>query len=411
MEEPRVILVGVDWASQAHEVCVLDGAGAKLESFSVEHSGEGLDQLGERIARLAGGDLGRVKVAIEVPRGVVVETLLALGCCVFSLNPKQLDRFRDRYTVAGAKDDRRDAYVLADCLRTDEHLYRQVRIPPEVTIVLRECLSMRNELVREERRLANQLREQLLRYYPQVLAISPGADDPWLLALLDLAPTPEQGAALPRGQVSRILRKHRVRRFTADDILSALRRPPLRPAPGVVAAASAHVGYLVERLRLIQIQKRRSEKTLDNTLAKLETEDGTDEHRDAAILLSMPGAGRYVVATMLAEAPEAIQRRDYHALRMLSGAAPVTKQSGKTCFVLRRRACNHNLQDAVYHWARVAIRDDVLMAMLYKQARERGKKHGTAIRIVVDRLLAIMCAALRHRTRYNISFRLNKEAA
>jgi hypothetical protein len=62
-----------------------------------------------------------IGVAIEMTHGPVVEALLERGFCVYGINPKQLDRFRDRFTVAGAKDDRRDARVLADSLRTDRH--------------------------------------------------------------------------------------------------------------------------------------------------------------------------------------------------------------------------------------------------------------------------------------------------
>ncbi len=218
MEAREEVFVGVDWASEAHEVCVLDGKGTVVERFCVEHSGEGLEKLEKRLGERVGGCFSRVKVAIEVPRGAVVETLLVLGCRVFSVNPKQLDRFRDRHTVAGSKDDRRDAFVLADSLRTDGHLFREVRLPPEAMTRLREMLAVRKEVVREERRLANQLREQLLRYDPQLLSLCPGADESWLMDLLEKVPTPAQGAVFPRGQVTKILRKNRVRRLTSDDV-------------------------------------------------------------------------------------------------------------------------------------------------------------------------------------------------
>jgi len=48
-------------------------------------------------------------VAIEVPHGPVVDALIDRGFVVYAINPKQLDRLRDRFSVAGAKDDRRDA--------------------------------------------------------------------------------------------------------------------------------------------------------------------------------------------------------------------------------------------------------------------------------------------------------------
>ncbi len=83
---------------------------------------------------------------------------------------------------------------------------------------LREMLAVRKEVVREERRLANQLREQLLRYDPQLLSLCPGADESWLMDLLEKVPTPAQGAVFPRGQVTKILRKNRVRRLTSDDV-------------------------------------------------------------------------------------------------------------------------------------------------------------------------------------------------
>lgn len=405
------VYVGIDSGSESHEVCVLDGSGQRIERFSVKHSGGGLEDLVEHMAHQCGGDYDRVKVAIEVPRGAVVETLLMRGCRVFAINPKKLDRFRDRYSVAGAKDDRRDAFVLADSLRTDERAYRLVKLTPEALIRLRELCSIRNEVVQEERRFANQLRDQLLRYYPQVLKLSPSADDPWLLDLLEKSPAPERGAVLPRGHVTKILRKNHIRRISPDEVVKALREPSLSLAPGVQEAASNHVTYLVERLRIVQVQKRRCEKQMDQVLEEIASEENLVEHRDVEILQSMPGAGRVTVATMLAEASELLQRRDYHALRLLSGVAPVTKASGKYRGVYMRYACNQNLRTALYHWARVATQQDMLLAMLYKQARERGRSHGTSLRIVGDRLLAVACAALRHRIPYDQTLRLQKQAA
>ena len=57
---------------------------------------------------------------------------------VFAINPKQLDRFRDRFTVAGAKDDRRDAHVLGDSLRTDRRAFRLLAVDDPTIIELRE---------------------------------------------------------------------------------------------------------------------------------------------------------------------------------------------------------------------------------------------------------------------------------
>src|SRR5438034_8041099 len=118
------------------------------------------------LTALADGEPARIAVAIEVPRGPVVETLLERGFHVFAINPKQLDRFRDRHSPAGAKDDRRDGFVLADSLRTDRPAFRQVHVDDPLLIQLRELSRAEEELQTELRRLSNRLWEQLQRFYP-----------------------------------------------------------------------------------------------------------------------------------------------------------------------------------------------------------------------------------------------------
>ena len=117
---------GVDWGSEKHQVCVLDAAGKVLGEREFEHSGTGLSQMASWVLSLATGDAGEVGVAVETPRGPVVESLMERGFAVHSINPKQLDRFRDRLSPAGAKDDRPDARVLASALRTDPHFPHSV---------------------------------------------------------------------------------------------------------------------------------------------------------------------------------------------------------------------------------------------------------------------------------------------
>jgi transposase len=118
------------------------------------------------------------------------------------------------------------------------------------------------------------------------------------------------------------------------------------------------------------------------------------EQRDMAILRSMPGLGRITIATLLAEACEPLQVRDYHVLRVLSGQAPVTRRSGKSCIVLRRYACNRRLQNALYHWARIAIQHDPVSKQRYAELRRRGHGHARALRTIGDRLLYVLCTLL-----------------
>ena len=118
---------GVDWGSQQHQVCVLDAEGKLLGEPAFEHGGAGLSAMAAWLLSLTPGQAGDVGVALETPRGPVVECLMERGFVVHAINLKQLDRFRDRFSPAGAKDDRQDARILAYALRTDPRCLRQLR--------------------------------------------------------------------------------------------------------------------------------------------------------------------------------------------------------------------------------------------------------------------------------------------
>lgn len=62
------------------------------------------------------------------PHGPVVDALLDCDFAIHAINPKQLDRLRDWFSVADAKDGRRDARIAASGLRTDRHLFRPVAV-------------------------------------------------------------------------------------------------------------------------------------------------------------------------------------------------------------------------------------------------------------------------------------------
>lgn len=405
MTKPTAVYAGIDWGVRVHQVHVADGGGEQLGSRSFGHAGEGIAALAEWIRKLAGADPTQIAVAIETPNGPVVEALLEQGFRVHALNPMQLDRFRDRFFPAGSKDDSRDAMVLADALRTDRQAFRVLEPPDPLVLELREYSRLAEELAGERTRLLNRMRAQLWRYYPQFLELGDESGRAWLLDLWEMAPTPEAAARLRKARVTRLLKRNRIRRIDAEEVLATLGRPALKVAPGTTEAAVANIAMVVERLRLVLDQQGEAKDRIDELTAAVaqEREDPEGEHggqRDVAILSSIPGVGRMVLATLLTEAHEPLQRRDYHALRSLAGVAPVTRQSGKSRIVVQRRACHRRLSNAAYHWARVAIQHDPVSRIKYDRLRARGHRHARALRAVADRLLAMACAMLRDQTLY-----------
>jgi transposase len=406
---PYEWFVGIDWGSQRHQVCVLDRDRRRVGERAIDHDGASLAQLAAWLWTVSAGQPQRVAVAIEVPRGAIVEGLLERGFHVFALHPKQLDRFRDRHSVAGAKDDRRDAFVLADAVRTDQPSFRRLQLDTPQLLRLRELSRAEETLLEDFRRSANRLQDQLHRFYPQMLQLCSAADASWLWDLIDLAPTPAHAALLSEEHVQRVLKAHRIRRVTAHEVLACLQAPALPVAPGAAEAAQAHCGFLLPCLRVLAEQLQACSQQVSALLHTLAAEPGDDEGpSDVAIVLSLPGVGRKITAWLFAEAAQPLAERDYQMLRTHSGVAPVTKQSGKRRVVVIRRGCNPRLRHALYHMARVAMQCDAHFNHVYAALRAKGQRHGQALRNIGGRLLRILMAMLRHRTCYDAS-RIRRE--
>lgn len=392
--------VGVDWASATHYAYALDADGKKLGHRPFPHSGVGLTELVEWIRTVSGQKPECIAVGIEVPHGPVVEHLMDAGFLVHAINPKQLDRLRDRFTMAGAKDDRLDAYVLADSLRTDVRFYRFLEPMHPTVIELREWSRMVEDLSTERNRLANRFRHLLWRYFPQIIDLSEEWAREWILDLWELVPTPAKARTIRTVTVARILQRSRVKKWTADSLLAHLRTKPIAVAPGVTDACVAHCRNIVARLRLVMGQMKTGMKQLErlcSAVAEIQpsTLPGTTMRCDPEILRSIPGIGPIVLAALLSEGYDAIRRRDAGVLRSLSGVAPVTRRSGKQHTVAMRHACPHRLRTAVYHWARVAVLNDCHSRNRYSALRKRGHSNARALRSIGSRLIGVACTMLQ----------------
>src|SRR6266446_3056518 len=355
--------VGIDWATEAHRVVVLDADRRSLHDRTVRHEGVALETFAHWLAQdVAAGVASDVAVALEVPRGAVVDTL------------------------------------LASALATDQPAFRRLEPEDPLIVELRELSRLEDDLRQELGRLTNRLREQLHRYFPPLLQLVPAADEPWLWALLERAPTPSAAQHLPRATLRTLLTRHRIRRVDAETVRTLLRTPALAVAPGTVQAARRHLAVLWPRLRLVHQQQAECATLIDGLLERLAE---SQEHRDVPILRSVVGVGRVVAATMLAEASRLLAARDYHGLRAQAGVAPVTRQSGRRTLVAMRHACNPRLRHAAYHWGQSAARHDPVSRAHYAQLRARGHSHARALRGIVDRLLRVLIAMLTAGTLYD----------
>ncbi len=405
---PILLYVGLDCGSQEHYARMLTPDGETRACLSIPHSPDGFDQLIAWILERpeSEGDPARVACAIESPHGPLVETLLAHGFEVFAINPKQLDRFRDRHTPSGAKDDSRDALVLADSLRTDRRHFQRVEPEAEEIMALREHYRMRRALKSQEVRLANQIRDRLRGYFPQILTLASSMTDPLLRAVLKRWPTPEKAARCSLQSIAKLIRELHIRRISAEKVHALLRSAT--PCGSAVRGRAEATFLLMEleQLELLHTQRAKLE-----ALAKSEVEafrercqseqDDPSEPDDVAILASLPGVGPVLLCALLAEGARGVRERDVELLRTHGGIAPVTRQSGKQRQVVMRRACNGYLRDALHQWGQAALSADPRAKRHYRRLRDRGHSHGRALRGVADTLLRLAIAMLQSRTLFD----------
>ena len=284
--------VGCDWASTAHQICVINAHGQIVWQNVVPHTAEGCAALRRRLQRF--GAPADVPVAIERPSGLIVDLLLEWGHPVVPIQPNALKASRSRYRISGAKSDASDAFILADLLRTDGHRFRAMNPVADETRALRTLVRTRDDLVATRIGLANQLRAVLEGFWPGAAQVFADIDSPIALAFLERYPTPEGAEHLGEKRLAAFLgRNSYCGRRTARELLERLRRAPtVIVGEANMEASGEAVRALVTVLvdLVAQIQK------LTNAIAH-----AMRVHPDGAIVMSFPRAGCTNAAQILAE--------------------------------------------------------------------------------------------------------------
>ena len=397
MEHNTLFFAGIDWGRKSHAACLIDQSGSVAAQRSFPHSGEGLFEMAEWMLEVSGCGAENIAVSIETNHGPVVESLLGQGFGVYSVNPKQLDRFRDRFSPSGAKDDRRDARVLAEALRTDGRHFREIKPKDPDIARLRRLVGEREELVGERVSLINRVRKELWEYYPQMNEVIADTLRPWHIELWELAPTPADARRIRPQTVRKLLARHRIRRMDAREVLEILRSREIGLGEETVCGIVRHTANLFERMKLVDRQLKETEDLIDERIEAIASRQKAEREgraSDIEILRSVPGIGRVVLAVFVSEAWEILSRRDYRALRCFAGLAPVTKQSGGSRHVARRRAACRRLMTAVSKMAGVAVMHDPVSKARYESLRARGLGYHRSLRTVGDRLVYVVCALL-----------------
>ena len=367
------VCAGVDWAKDDHAVCIVDAEGDVLDRFMVEHTAAGLKRLIRRLLRA-----GVREVGIERGDGPVVEALLAglvAELVVLVIAPNQLKNLRSRYGSAGNKDDRYDAYVLADVIRTDRRRLTPLTRSTPATLALRSSVRARRDLVEHRVAAANQLRAHLQIVFPGVVGLFAALDSAISLAFLERFASQAKADWLTPNRLGAWLGKQGYSGKVAPEILHARLLAAPRGTTG--ADAEAHTAVVLSFVAVLRTLNTQIEALEDSIAAQLEI------HPDAHIVTSLPRSGMLRAARLLAEIGDARGRfPTADSLACLAGVAPSTRQSGKVKAVTFRWSADKELRDALCDFAGDSRKANPWAADLYARARARNHDHPHAVRIL-----------------------------
>lgn len=372
---------GLDWGQYHHYLVVEDSAGQIVLSLRFADDAQGWLQMRERIAAL-GGKLG---VAIETSCGPTVERLLSDGVVVYPLNPKAAQSYRDRKSPAGVKDDERDAWSMADALRADGHawrpLLRQDPLTAELAMLCRDEIA----LIEQRTALVLQLRAALHEYYPAALQAFEDWTSPAAWRLVIQFPDPQRLFSAGRRKWEKFLHAHKLYRpETASRRLEifAAAMSQTNPNQAVTRAKSLLAVSLAHQLLLLESQLKEYRQRIQTLF---------NDHPDSGFFGSLPGAGPKLAPRLLGELGSNRQVfQSVQSLQCYAGTAPVTRQSGRTRYVVARRACNKVLRATVHLWSDQSRHTCAWAQAYYQKKKEQGMGHAAALRCLGQRWLKIL---------------------
>jgi transposase len=395
-----VLGVGIDWAEAFHLVALGHPDEGVIQLLRVEHTPTAVDRLIAQIAAME-PDPAEVRVVLETRHGLLVERLLDAGYTVLPVNPDLVARRRG---PARKKDDAEDARI-ACLLALDRHTALRPLIPHgELAAELRAIARDDERAARDQRRLLNRLRQDLLSTCPAALAIA--GDDlgaPTVLKLLERWPTRDLLVAASRQELVAFARanRHGWPERLADKIGTALAGDHFTPRDYLVRAKADTIRLAATQLLAITTQRKAWERRMGELLLGSPRHGRAKQPREerpgrsvpgGKVYLSFPGLGDRLAARVAGEIGDHPQQfGSPNALACYAGKAPVTRRSGRSeLIVATRLACNRYLADAVQQWAFCSLRCSGWAREFYDAQRGRGKTHHAALRALGNRWLEIL---------------------
>jgi transposase len=338
-----------------------------------------------------------VLIAIETSRGLLVHELLQKGYTVYAINPKAVNRYKDRHVLSKAKSDALDALSLGHLLRTDRHLFQPLKpLPEDYRLLDRLCSDLR-KVVDEKSRVTNQVISCLKEFYPKALETF-SLNSQIFIDFLKTFPDHGTLSACTKKAFLTFLKKHRYPYPTkAEELWKTIQSPTLQPDRVIARSGKLRLGMLLDQLENLKEHITHYEQEIRAILENLP---------ESNPIKSLPGVGERLapelVATLGPNSKDGHHR--FHAaeeIAKLSGCVPVVRQSGKWEKVSLRYACVKSLRRTFHDWAFASINYSSWARAFYDYHKDKNQSHCTILRNLGKKWIKILFAVWSKGTSYD----------
>jgi transposase len=389
-----MLLIGIDQSPSKHDICIMDVKGCQLAHLSIPNSATGFQDLHAACQKF-GVPPQNCLVAIESAHSLLVDYLLDHGYPVRIVPGKSVDRYRDRFRQSRSCSDTGDAEVLAHVMRTDRALYQPLVPDTPLTRQIRSQVKLVSDAKKNVVRCTNQLRDLLWRYYPIAAELFSSLDCYIALEFIQAYPTPQAADALTQADFNAFCRAHNYRRF--DYIArryAELSAAQTYASPEVAAAYASQAQALSRVVYTLVTERNAAQKALTQSF---------EQHPDAHIYASLPGAGEFLAPAILSKFRDHRGRFPSSSVaQAVAGTCPVTIRSGKRKRrIVFRHACDRKFRHIMTQFARCSIKKASWAAAYYYTKLASCGKKNQAYRCLANRWVAIIWRLWVDRVEYD----------
>ena len=387
--------VGIDWANDKHDVSLVDANG-RSSSYTIDHSTEAIDAFVSDLLNKANGL--PIAIILEQSKGSLIHALvLRENVVLFPVNPKNFSSYRESFHATKAKSDKDDAQLLARMLFERHREMNAWKPDDENTRLLNRLCSTRRKWVEQRTSLGQRLLDLVKSYFPAILLIANSKlyEHPLLLEILRKWPDPRELKRVNPKVLIALMAHHGIKNEAQQqDLVNKLKNAPIHSRDATLLLVnSLEAKAMVKQLADCQELIIELDQEIKDALAK---------HPDAVLFTTLRGAGVALAPRLLtAFGTDRSRFKNAEEVASYAGIAPVTKQSGKSRVVVRRRACSKYLLQTFHEFANAAAKWCPWSKAYYKLQQSRGMKRHAILRKLAYRWIRILFRVWQTRTPFD----------